>query len=159
MASYMILTPASGSGRDHEATRFVRDGFSLAAFVFPGLWLLWHRLWLYAVAAFLIEGFGVALSRIPGYWPAGFSILLGVRILAAVEGRMASIRRFEGAGWNSAALVSARNLSEAEEIYFTNLPAHEAVDIPRPQWDIPAAGRHVSRGTALGLMGYDGGRA
>ena len=35
MASYMILTPASGPDKDHEATRFVRDGFSLPAFLLP----------------------------------------------------------------------------------------------------------------------------
>lgn len=159
MASYMILTPASGPGKDHEETRFVRDGFSLAAFVFPGLWLLWHRLWLYAIGAFIIEGIGFALTGIAGLWPAGFAILVAVRILTAAEGRLAWIRGMIASGWAENELVSARTLSEAEEIYFAALPAEEKADIPQPDWDISASRASVSRGTALGLIGYDGGRA
>lgn len=160
MTSYLILTPATGPGRDQEATRCLRDGFSLAAFLLPGLWLLWHRLWLLAVGAFLVEGIGFALIQKPGFWPAGLAILIAIRVLAAVEGRMSFIRMRLGAGWTETGLVSARNLSEAEEIHFASLPADEIEDIPPVRWDIPtASGNQAARGVPLGLIGYDGGRA
>jgi len=162
MTSYLILTPATGPGRDHEATRCLRDGFSLAAFLLPGLWLAWHRLWLFAIGAFLIEGIALTLIRMPGFWPAGFAILLSVRILAAVEGRMTYIRGLLGAGWVEAGLVSARNLAEAEEIYFSNVAGTgEEADIPSSNWNIQtrADGYSAPGKAALGLIGYDGGRA
>ena len=162
MTSYVILTPATGPGRDHEATRCLRDGFSLAAFLLPGLWLLWHRLWLLAIGAFLIEGIAMALVRIPGFWPAGFAILLSVRILAAAEGRMAYIRGLLNTGWVETGLVSARNLAEAEEIYFSDgIGTVEKADIPAVNWNIQtrADGHSAPGKAALGLIGYDGGRA
>ena len=61
MATYLILTPAAGPGKDHRDTRFVRDGFSLTAFFFPGFWLLWQQLWIHGAAAFLLQAIGVAL--------------------------------------------------------------------------------------------------
>ena len=160
MASYMILTPVSGPGKNHEATRFVRDGFSLLAFALPGVWLLWHRLWLLAIGAFLLEGIGFALIQKPGFWPAGFAILLAIRVLAAVEGRMTYIRMLLGAGWTETGLVSARNLSEAEEIHFASIEVERPEDIPPVRWDIPSApSSQAPRGAPLGLIGYDGGRA
>ncbi|MGO4564268.1 DUF2628 domain-containing protein [Rhizobium sp. 2YAF20] len=158
MASYLILTPASGPGKDHENTRFIRDGFSLLAFFFPWIWLLWQRLWLSGIAAFLLQMFGLALIGKAALWPAGIAILLGVSLLAAVEGRNLVARRLVAMGWKETGLVSARRLSEAEEIYFAEIPDEMATNIPSVYWDIPTHGTGNSGGAALGLIGYDGGR-
>ena len=45
------MPPASGNKqRDALQTVFVKDGFSIWAFLFPHLWLLVHRMWLVLVA-------------------------------------------------------------------------------------------------------------
>lgn len=73
MASYLILTPpgtpdrSEASDRYRDGTRFIRDGFSWKAFVFPSLWMLYHRLWLHAVAAVLLQGFALELMRHSGF--------------------------------------------------------------------------------------------
>jgi hypothetical protein len=158
MATYLILTPAAGPGKDHQDTRFVRDGFSLTAFFFPGFWLLWQRLWIYGITAFLLQAIGVALIRAPALWPAGFATLLGVSVLAAVEGRNLLAKRLVGSGWKEGGLVSARRLAEAEEIYFADMPEESGPNIPLVRWDIPNRSNGNSGGAALGLIGYDGGR-
>ena len=159
MASFIVLTPESGPGRDHEKTRFVRDGFSLTAFFFPGIWLLCHRFWLLGIGALLLQGIGMELMRTPALWAAGVSLLLAVSVLSAVEGRMLFASRLLANGFVASGLVSARNLAEAEDIYFSGLSEEVPEDIRAARWDIRenSAG-NPHKGAALGLIGYDGGR-
>ncbi len=48
MASYLIMTPP-GAPADDERARFIADGFSWAAFFFPGPWLIVKRAWLIGI--------------------------------------------------------------------------------------------------------------
>jgi hypothetical protein len=158
MASFVILTPGAGPGKDHRKTRFIRDGFSLLAFFFPGIWLLCHRLWLFGIGALLLQGIGLELVHDPALWPAGFALLLATSVLTAVEGRMLFVRSLFAGGFLSNGLVSARNLAEAEEIYFSGIADERPQDIRPVRWDIPATNTGGAHGAALGLIGYDGGR-
>lgn len=159
MASFVILAPETGAGEDHEKTRFIRDGFSLLAFFFPALWLLCHRFWLLGVAALLLQGIGLELIRMPALWPAGFALLLAISVLTAVEGRLMFIGSLSARGFAAAGLVSARGLSEAEDIYFSGIAPELPEDIRPVRWDVPAASASNTHGSAaLGLIGYDGGR-
>ncbi|MFS8114679.1 DUF2628 domain-containing protein [Rhizobium jaguaris] len=160
MASYLILTPPGGPDKNQASTRFIRDSFSWAAFLFPTLWLLFHRLWLQAVAAFLLQGIALELIRRPGFFAAGIAILLGVHILAALEGRHAAYRNLVAKGWKTEGLVSARNLATAEEIHFSGIEAEPEENIRSNDWDIPSSPNNSpSRGgPSFGLPGYDGGR-
>ncbi|AYG64603.1 MULTISPECIES: DUF2628 domain-containing protein [unclassified Rhizobium] len=165
MASYLILTPPGApnrsevSDRYRDGTRFIRDGFSWKALLFPTLWMLFHRLWLYAVAAFLLQGFALELMRQPGFFAAGAALLLGVHVLAALEGPHAISDRLVGRGWKVGDLVSARDLATAEEIHFSRVEQEPSQDIHPNNWDIPATNTNTSRpGPSFGLPGYDGGR-
>ncbi|HEY0125145.1 MAG TPA: DUF2628 domain-containing protein [Rhizobium sp.] len=159
MASYLILTPSGDAGRNHEKTRFIRDGFSWLAFLFPAFWLLWHRLWFLAIAAFLVQGIAIQLLNLQGLAPAGYAVLFGVHLLTALEGRRLLFSNLVSKGWEEQGLVSARGLSEAEDIYFSNAGFPEETDIPVKKWDIPPSkGSSGRNGAALGLLGYDGGR-
>lgn len=166
MASYLILTPpgapdrSEASDRYRDGTRFVRDGFSLTAFVFPTLWMLLHRLWLHAVAAFLLQGIALELMRQPGFFAAGAAILLGVHLLAGLEGRNAFSQRLIDRGWKTENLVSAHDLATAEEMHFSHLEQEPSQDIQAKNWDIPAtnANNPSRSGSNFGLPGYDGGR-
>ena len=54
MASWIVMQPPAARARGGADATFVRDGFSLLAFLVPPLWLLWHRLWIEAVLAFAV---------------------------------------------------------------------------------------------------------
>ncbi|WP_267551289.1 DUF2628 domain-containing protein [Rhizobium rhizogenes] len=165
MASYLILTPPGApnrskvSDRYRDGTRFIRDGFSWKAFVFPALWMLYHRLWLHAVAAILLQGIALELMRQPGFSAAGAAILLAVHLLAALEGRHALSQRLIDRGWKMENLVSAYDLATAEEIHFSEIEQEPQRDIHSKDWDISANNTNSSRsGPNFGLPGYDGGR-
>ncbi len=165
MASYLILTPPGApnrseiSDRYRDETRFIRDGFSWTAFLFPTLWMLFHRLWLYAIAAFLLQGIALELMRKPGFFAAGAAVLLSVHILPALEGLHAAGNRLVGRGWKIENLVSAPDLATAEEIHFSELEQEPHADIHLKNWDITATNMNISRpGPSFGLPGYDGGR-
>jgi hypothetical protein len=157
MASYLILTPPQATGGNVEETRFVRDGFSLTAFVFPVLWLAFHRLWFYAIAAFLVQAIGLEMLSVRGFGFAGAALILSTHILTALEGNHLFFAGLSSRGWRREGLLSAPNLGTAEEIYFSNIEPDQAQDIPSAKWDISQAGSR-SRDAAFGLPGYDGGR-
>ncbi|SCB48176.1 DUF2628 domain-containing protein [Rhizobium multihospitium] len=165
MASYLILTPPGATNRSEvsnryrDETRFIRDGFSWKAFVFPTLWMLVNRLWLHAIATFLLQGIALELMRQPGFIAAGAALLLGVHVLAALEGPHAISDRLIGRGWKVENLVSAHDLATAEEIHFSHLSQEPNPDIHTKNWDISATNTNTSRpGPSFGLPGYDGGR-
>ncbi|MBB5576852.1 MULTISPECIES: DUF2628 domain-containing protein [Rhizobium] len=160
MASYLILTPPGGPDKNQARTRFIRDGFSWTAFLFPTLWMLFHRLWLLAIAAFLLEGIAWELISRPGFFAAGIAILLGLRILAALEGSHAAYRNLIAGGWKTEGLVSAPNLATAEEIHFSEIEPKAEENICSNNWDIPSSPNTGSSqgGPSFGLPGYDGGR-
>ncbi|AVA19740.1 DUF2628 domain-containing protein [Rhizobium sp. LEGMi198b] len=160
MASYLILTPPGGPDKNQVSTRFIRDGFSWTAFLFPTLWMLFHRLWLQAIAAFLLQGIALELIRRPEFFAAGIAILLGVHVLAALEGNHAAYRSLVAGGWKTEDLVSAPNLATAEEIHFTTTEPKAEENIRSNDWDIPTSPNNSpSRGgPSFGLPGYDGGR-
>ncbi|MDM9624534.1 DUF2628 domain-containing protein [Rhizobium sp. S152] len=158
-SSYLVLTAPSGADTKHEKTRFVRDGFTVLGFLFPWIWLAVHRLWLYAVAAFLLQSIGGALMDQPGMWLLGFAVTFGTSLLVGLEGQNLRVRNLAAKGWQDDALVSADTLDVAEEIYFSEIHTDMRDDtpLPSPQWD---GGSRADRGTAtsLGLFGFDGGR-
>lgn len=160
MASYLILTPPGGPDGNQDKTRFIRDGFSWKAFLFPTLWILYQRLWLHAAAAFLLQGIALELIRRPGFFTAGIAILIGVRLLAALEGPNAVYRRLADTGWKTEGLVSAQNLATAEEIHFSGIQPKAQENIRANNWDILSYPNNNSgrSGSTFGLPGYDGGR-
>ena len=159
-SSYLFLTAPDGANTNHAKTRVIRDGFTLLGFLFPWLWLLAHRLWLHAAAAFLAQAIGGVLMERQGLWPAGFAITLAASLIVALEGQNFRIRSLAAKGWNEDAVVTANSADEAEEIYFSNVETSaDDMSAPAPEWE-----RHRRSGgghgnaTSLGLFGFDGGR-
>ncbi|WP_028749011.1 DUF2628 domain-containing protein [Rhizobium mesoamericanum] len=159
-SSYLVLTAPGGTDANHEKTRFVRDGFTVLGFLFPWIWLAFHRLWLYAIAAFLLQSLGGVLTNQADLWPVGLAITFGTSLLVALEGQNLRIRDLVAKGWGEADLVSADSLSTAEEIYFSNVPTNtgDSRPAPSPQWDHTAHAPQDGNATSLGLFGFDGGR-
>ncbi len=121
MAIYTVHVPRelSDPGLRAERTAFVRDGFSLGAFLYGPLYLLRHRallaavLWLVAVLAI---GWVNHLLRMPRF----AEILLALLIMLFTGLEASSIRRFalHRRGLDTAGVVSARSLDEGETAFF-----------------------------------------
>lgn len=98
-----------------ERAILVRDGFSFAAFVFTGFWLLFHRAFLAGVA--VLAG-SFVLGLILDAWSAAPFVTVGsqllVSLLVGLEG--ASLRRWTLArrGWPVVDVVSGASRGEAE---------------------------------------------
>src|SRR5690606_24655547 len=120
-----------------DGTVFVRDGFTVLAFLVPLLWFLWHRMWIEAglmLAVMLVLAGLDTMSSLP--FLAGFASLL-VSFALGLEApalRMAALRR---RGWHAWGVVEASNRREAEWRYAAeaepDAAARAGMQSPPPQ--------------------------
>lgn len=114
---------------DAEAgVRFVRDGFSWAAFLVPLVWFIWYRLWralaIYLVAVIALSLLGYALGL-----PEGLSFMLATALnlffgLESGNFRRAALQR---QGYQEVADVVAENDEEAAWRFFAQREAGDHV--------------------------------
>ena len=120
MAIYVVMAPA-GDGEDSEKVVFLRDGFSIAAFVFGPFWLFWNRAYLAAalwlgLMTMLAVG-GTAL----GVRPEATALLnLALSLALGFEGVRLIIWTLERRGLRQSAIIACDNALEAEEVFFYN---------------------------------------
>ena len=120
MAIYVVMAPA-GEGEAPEKAVFLRDGFSIAAFVFGPLWLFWNRAYL-AAALWLALLTTLALGGTAlGVRPEATGLLnLALSLALGFEGVRLVIRALERRGFRQSAIVACDNAQEAEEVFFHN---------------------------------------
>lgn len=163
MASYLVLTPPGGPGKANQSTRFIRDGFSVLAFVFPVFWLAFNRLWLPAALALVLQIVAGQLTQMPGLLLAGLALGASVNLLTALEGRNLLANTLQLKGWKLDGVVSADSLDMAEEIHFLNRATPTAAEqLPVVDWGrTETAAQPAATGgnaSAPGLLLSDGGR-
>lgn len=104
--------------RDRDLV-LVKEGFAWGAFFFSFVWALWHRLWLFALG---IVAISVALALLDDFVhldPITESALgLAFALLIGFEANDARRRALARRGFESAGLVFARGLSQAERRFF-----------------------------------------
>jgi hypothetical protein len=118
MASYSMHLPPGGAARrleDVDRLVFVREGFSWLAFLFPVLWLLWHRMWLPLLGYLLV----VLLFRFGGdaFGVSEMGMTLAALMAQLLFGFEANaLRRWSlvRKGWSMQAVVEGRNHLAAE---------------------------------------------
>ncbi|MGL4239651.1 MAG: DUF2628 domain-containing protein [Beijerinckiaceae bacterium] len=147
MTIYTVHLPPDATTPERVAEKavFVKDGFSMPAFIFTGLWLLGQRLWLHAIAYFVVFGltiwafYALGLPRIVF---GGVTALLA--LLIGLEGHEWMRRRFARKGWTHAGTVSGPSLDECERRFFQDwVAARGSAASPRPSpppSSVPAAG-------------------
>jgi hypothetical protein len=130
MPAYAVLEPPrrNRSASDH-ADRFVflREKFSLAAFLFGPLWLIWRRLWLVLVIYLIVLCLvGYALLRLEVASGAGVAVGVLIQFLVGLEAtnlrRWTRVRR----GWRDCGIVIADDLETAERRFFEARAARAA---------------------------------
>ena len=159
MAAYVVMEPPGAPpGEASDGAMFIRDGFSILAFLVPPLWLLWKTLWIEAAFAFAAAVGLAALGEAAGFGLIGSALSLLVSIFIGLEGSALRIAAQRRRGWSERAAIEADTLDEAEIRY---LSADDAVaptpsDAPRPLMAVQTAARPT--GPALGLFNYPGSR-
>ncbi|CUX29596.1 MULTISPECIES: DUF2628 domain-containing protein [Agrobacterium] len=136
MTSYLVLEARNGPDRDHKTTRFIADRFVWLALIAPLLWLAINRLWLataIVVVALVLAG---QVSILAGFEPVGILCNFAIGLVAALEGRDFLVRHLIRKGWRLTSVVSAPDLSSAEDIYFSSLSenAGTAEQLSQPVW-------------------------
>jgi hypothetical protein len=123
MAVFTVHLPPAGAAAP-ENIRFVREGFSYAAFFFGPVWLLWKRAWISAIAwTLLLAAIGGAGSLLKINKSAmTFAGLASALVLGFESDRVIawSLRR---RGYEEKDVVIADNEDEAEEVYFSRMRA------------------------------------
>ncbi|WP_457581800.1 DUF2628 domain-containing protein [Ensifer canadensis] len=150
MASYMILTPP-GARVDDDRTRFVADGFSWGAFLFPALWLFTKRMWLTGIAVAVLQILLIFLSTLAGGLLAALLLHLALGLMVSLEGPVFIVRRLIARDWTLRSIVPARDLETAEEIYFANVAPGDRNAAERPSVDWPRQAP-AKAGPGLGLF-------
>jgi hypothetical protein len=129
MPAYAVFEPPieeRSAGEHADGFIFFRERFSLAAFLFGPLWMIWQRLWLvliiYLVATSLIE-LGLRSLGIPA--AARMTVYVLLQLLIAVEA--AGLRRWTlmRRGWRDSGIVFGDDLELAERRFFAASSAFE----------------------------------
>jgi uncharacterized protein DUF2628 len=148
MRIYTVFEPPlkrRAARRGPERFVFVRDGFYWSAFLFSGLWMLLHRLWLVLIAYVVLAlAFGFAAERLQLSPGAGAVVgLLFVFLIGLEAGtlRRWTLRRNR---WRELGTVVAPDLEAAERRFFEAWDADRVVT--RPMAAAPTA---VVAGTAI----------
>lgn len=126
----------NGPDRDHKTTRFIADRFVWLALIAPRLWLAVNRLWLAAIVVFAVLVLAGWASMLPGFEPVGILCSVAIALITALEGRDFLVRHLIGKGWKMTSVISAPDLSSAEEIYFSDLSENTepSGQLSQPVW-------------------------
>ena len=113
------LLRAADASIDPERFAFVRDGFSICAFLFAPLWMLWHRLWL-VLAIYTLGWFGIEAGLLALGAPRPVLILIAILISFLVGLEASTLRRFalSRRGWRNVGVISGDDLEDAEQRFF-----------------------------------------
>lgn len=135
MPAYTVHEPPPRDGDDATAVTdrfvFVRDKFSLWAFVFGPLWMLRHRLWL--VLLFYVVAMAALLV---GLWAIGasdfvtFAVSFLVGLLLGFEAPTLRRWTLSRRGWINHGVVVADDQESAERRFFDAWVAREARPLP-----------------------------
>lgn len=152
MAIYSVwMPPASGDPlAEAEDAVFLKDGFSLWAFVVPLLWPLFHGLWLvFGLCLIVTIGLEALALVIGNALPAIIGFFLS--LLFALEANSLRAWTLGRRGWRDAGIVAGDSRNEAEYRFFTALAggAVQPVAVATPKG---AARAPVDNEDVLGLF-------
>ena len=158
MAVYVVMEPPGvPPGETSDSAMFIRDGFSVLAFLVPPIWLLWKRLWIEAALAFAAAVGLAALGQAAGFGLIGPAMSLLVSVYVGLESSALRIAAYRRRGWTDRAAIAGK-LDEVESRYFSAAHADTPAppDAPRAFMAVQTAARPT--GPALGLFNYPGSR-
>lgn len=116
MAAYIVLSP---NGRLHDPDcRFVRDGFSWAAAIFPTIHALVHGLFLDSLILLIVRALGFTLLAALQTFGIGFILIAASSLIYGFEARVRLSEHLARRGWKAERVITARSLADAEAIHY-----------------------------------------
>jgi Protein of unknown function (DUF2628) len=161
MAVYTVHQPPveeDEAAPSPERFVFVRDGFSLWAFILGPVWMLRHRMWL-ALLGFVVVSVAVlAALRLAGVPPAasGFAVLM-LALLVGIEA--GTLRRFTlgRRRWSNVGTVVGSNRETVERRFFDAWVSAETIAPVSPaavaRATFPVTSSPQSQPPASGVIG------
>jgi hypothetical protein len=143
MSVYTVHEPprrAADDPPDWERFAFVRDGFSMWAFLLAPLWMLRHRMWLVLVGYVVVSAGLETLVKALG--ASGFTVTVTGLLIALLVGLEAgTLRRFtlSRRRWKNVGVVSGDDLEDAERRFFDAWVRKTAAQSPAPSASAPPA--------------------
>jgi hypothetical protein len=121
MSVYTVHEPPAWAddASDPERFAFVRDGFSVWAFLLGPIWMLWHRLWLVLFCYLILMAVIDTALTVVGA-PHAVIFLAGLLMSLLVGIEAATLRRFKLSrrGWTNVGVVSGADREAAERHFF-----------------------------------------
>jgi hypothetical protein len=119
----MAIYTVHSKGKPAEDAIFIRDGFSIAAFLFTVLWALWNRMWIVAIFILVVLG---AITVLGEALSINESIVSLASLLASLifghEARDLQRWSLERRGYQAVGVVAGEDLEEAELRFFAFQP-------------------------------------
>jgi Protein of unknown function (DUF2628) len=133
--------PNPPADRDERAERlkFVREGFSLLAFIMPPIWMLMNRLWLVLIGYLLVLGAThglITLFEIPDHWR--YYATLAISLLIGFEADTLQRWTLDRRSWRMVGAVSGISFDECERRFFEGWVPSVAMVTPS-NFDKPGA--------------------
>jgi hypothetical protein len=126
MPAFAVLEPPGHADAAGHPDRFIflREKFSIGAFVFGPLWMIWQGLWLELVA--YLAGLVVVVSALPAIgigWRAIVVIVVLLQLLLGLEATSLVRWMRVRSGWRDGGVVIADDLDLAERRFFDDRAA------------------------------------
>ena len=164
MPAFAVSEPPENHLRASEhADRiiFLRERFSLGAFLFGPLWMIWQRLWIVLVIYLVVVGFIEYGLQVVGMGWLVLAFVFGlIQLLIGLEAttllRWTRVRH----GWRDCGVVIADDLEMAERRFFENRTALRPATGPIPMStpaQLSAAQVEPSSPDIIGLFPEPGG--
>jgi hypothetical protein len=156
---------AADASADPERFTFVRDGFSVWAFLLAPLWMLWHRLWIVlAIYVVVWLGTGAGLLALGASTPVLILVAVLISLLVGLEA--STLRRFtlSWRGWRNVGVISGDDLEDAEQRFFDawlreapcRAGVSSAAGTPAPGVPAPSTPRMPQTPDVIGLFPQPG---
>lgn len=122
MPAFAVFEPSErkrGSGVHSDGFVFLREGFSLGAFLFGPFWMIWRRQWLVLLIYLIVLG-GVEYGLRRLGIPVSARLMVYVLISLLIGLEAASLRRWTmlRGGWRDCGIIIADDLEMAERRFF-----------------------------------------
>ncbi len=161
MTTFVIMAlPANArTSEGSEELKFIPDRFSILAFVFSLVWILYHRMWL-VLLGYLATLLAVEVAAISVSEDAALIGMLAVSVVFGFEAQALRRWSLERKGWQTVGIAEGFDVEEAELRYAASrispsakstAPINSNGPKARPQTSIPIVPR-VGDEQVVGLM-------
>lgn len=156
MAAFLVLSPAGGMGRLGDE-RFIRDGFSWSACLFPTLWTIFHARFVDAAILLALRVCAFLALFHPFFGVFGLILLLATSLIYGFEARHRMARGLLRRGFADRGVIVAHDLAEAEAIHYAGSDFDNSMRQDVERKPSTSATQRAAE-LQLGLMGFERGR-